>query len=79
MKEAVVIGSGFAGLSAACFMAKAGWRVTVIEKNEMPGGRARQLKANGFTFDMGPSWYWMPDVFEKFFNSFGKSGADYYS
>lgn len=79
MKEAVVIGSGFAGLSAACFMAKAGWRVTVIEKNEMPGGRARQLKANGFTFDMGPSWYWMPDVFEKFFNSFGKSVADYYS
>ena len=78
MKKAVVIGSGFAGMSAACFMAKAGWDVTVVEKNEMPGGRARLLKAAGFTFDMGPSWYWMPDVFEHFFNSFGKKVADYY-
>ncbi len=78
MKKVVVIGSGFAGLSAACFMAKAGWRVTVIEKNETPGGRARQLKEAGFTFDMGPSWYWMPDVFEHFFNCFGKKVSDYY-
>jgi phytoene desaturase len=78
MKKVVVIGSGFAGLSAACFMAKAGWHVTVLEKNEQPGGRARQLKAHGFTFDMGPSWYWMPDVFEKFFASFGKRVTDYY-
>lgn len=78
MKKAVVIGSGFAGMSAACFMAKAGWDVTVIEKNEMPGGRARLLKEAGFTFDMGPSWYWMPDVFEHFFNAFGKKVADYY-
>jgi phytoene desaturase len=78
MKKAVVIGSGFAGMSAACFMAKAGWEVTVLEKNEMPGGRARQLKEAGFTFDMGPSWYWMPDVFEHFFNAFGKKVADYY-
>ena len=78
MKKVVVIGSGFAGMSAACFMAKAGWDVTVLEKNDMPGGRARQLKEAGFTFDMGPSWYWMPDVFEHFFNSFGKKVADYY-
>jgi phytoene desaturase len=78
MKKVVVIGSGFAGMSAACFMAKAGWDVTVLEKNEMPGGRARQLKVNGFTFDMGPSWYWMPDVFEHFFNCFGKRVSDYY-
>jgi len=78
MKKAVVIGSGFAGMSAACFMAKAGWEVIVVEKNEMPGGRARLLKAAGFTFDMGPSWYWMPDVFEHFFNSFGKKVSDYY-
>lgn len=78
MKKVVVIGSGFAGMSAACFMAKAGWDVTVLEKNEMPGGRARQLKEEGFTFDMGPSWYWMPDVFERFFNCFGKKVADYY-
>ncbi len=79
MKNVIVIGSGFAGLSAACFMAKAGWNVTVLEKNSQPGGRARQLKAEGFTFDMGPSWYWMPDVFERFFNQFNKSVSDYYT
>ena len=79
MKKAVIIGSGFAGLSAACFMAKAGWYVTVLEKQKTPGGRARQLKEAGFTFDMGPSWYWMPDVFERFFNSFGKKVSDYYN
>lgn len=78
MKKAVIIGSGFAGLSAACFMAKAGWKVTVLEKRKIPGGRAGQLKEAGFTFDTGPSWYWMPDVFERFFNSFGKKVSDYY-
>jgi len=78
-KSVVIIGAGFAGLSAAAFMAKAGWRVTVIEKNSTAGGRAQQLKAQGFTFDMGPSWYWMPDVFERFFNQFGKTVSDYYS
>ena len=78
MKKAVIIGSGFAGLSSACFMAKAGWDVTVLEKQATPGGRARQFKEAGFTFDMGPSWYWMPDVFERFFNSFGKKVSDYY-
>lgn len=74
-----MIGSGFAGLSAASFMAKEGWKVTVIEKNDTPGGRARQLKENGFTFDMGPSFYWMPDVFERYFNQFGKKVSDYYT
>ncbi len=59
-------------------MAKAGWKVTVLEKQSSPGGRARQLKANGFTFDMGPSWYWMPDVFERYFGCFGKRVSDYY-
>jgi len=59
-------------------MAKAGWDVTVLEKQATPGGRARQLKEDGFTFDMGPSWYWMPDVFERFFNCFGKKVSDYY-
>ena len=59
-------------------MAKWGWDVTVLEKHDTPGGRARQLKADGFTFDMGPSWYWMPDVFERFFNCFGKKVSDYY-
>jgi phytoene desaturase len=75
----IIVGSGFAGLSAASFMAKEGWKVTVIEKNNTAGGRAKQLKANGFTFDMGPSWYWMPDVFENYFQKFGKKISDYYS
>jgi phytoene desaturase len=59
-------------------MAKAGWEVHVFEKHEMPGGRARQLKEQGFVFDMGPSWYWMPDVFERYFEQFGKKVTDYY-
>ena len=78
MKKVIIIGSGFAGLSAAAFMAKAGWDVTVVEKHETTGGRARQLIVAGFTFDLGPSWYWMPEVFERFFNCFGKKVADYY-
>jgi phytoene desaturase len=79
MSRVAVIGSGFAGLSAACFLARAGFEVTVFEKNDTPGGRAREFKAAGFTFDMGPSWYWMPDVFEKFFAEFGKKPSDYYA
>jgi phytoene desaturase len=78
-KSVIVIGSGFAGLSAASFMARAGWKVTVLEKNHTPGGRARQLKDQGFTFDMGPSFYWMPDVFERYFARFGKKTTDYYA
>jgi phytoene desaturase len=77
-KKIIVIGSGFAGLSVATFLAKDGYDVTVLEKHSLPGGRARKMEANGFTFDMGPSWYWMPDVFERYFNQFGKSVADYY-
>jgi phytoene desaturase len=78
-KKVIVIGAGFAGLSAASFLAKMGWDVTVIEKHDIPGGRARKFKAAGFTFDMGPSWYWMPDIFERYFNAFGKKVSDYYS
>ena len=77
-KKVIVIGSGFASLSAACFLAKAGLEVLVIEKNQGPGGRAQQWKKDGFSFDMGPSFYWMPDVFEHFFNQFGKKVSDYY-
>lgn len=77
--HALVIGSGFAGLSAACCLAKEGVQVTVLEKNATPGGRARQLKDAGFTFDMGPSWYWMPEIFEEFFGLFGKKASDYYT
>ena len=78
-KKVIVIGAGFAGLSAASFLAKMGWEVTVIEKHDLPGGRARKFKAEGFTFDMGPSWYWMPDIFERYFNAFGKKVSDYYA
>ena len=77
-KKALVIGSGFAGLSAAINLADKGFEVTILEKNKSIGGRARQFSDSGFTFDMGPSWYWMPDVFERFFNKFGKSVSDYY-
>ncbi len=73
-----IIGSGFSSLSSACYLAKAGHEVNVYEKNATLGGRARQLKKDGFTFDIGPSWYWMPDIFEKFFNDFGKSTSDFY-
>jgi phytoene desaturase len=74
----VVIGSGFAGLSAACVLAKEGYKVTILEKNDQPGGRARVWQQDDFKFDMGPSWYWMPDVFEGFFALFGKKPSDYY-
>ncbi|MBT8280136.1 MAG: phytoene desaturase [Muriicola sp.] len=77
-KKVAIIGSGFSSLSAACYLAKAGFEVDVYEKNKTVGGRARQLVRDGFTFDIGPSWYWMPDIFERFFNDFGKSTSDYY-
>ena len=79
MKDTIVIGSGFAGLAAACYLAKEGKKVLVLEKNESIGGRASFFQAEGFSFDMGPSWYWMPDVFEKFFSDFGKKPSDYYT
>ncbi|MEO6638632.1 MAG: phytoene desaturase family protein [Ginsengibacter sp.] len=79
MKKAIIIGSGFSGLSAASFLAKEGWQVTVVEKHAIPGGRARKLEGDGFIFDMGPSWYWMPDVFDKYFECFGKRRQDYYT
>ena len=77
-KKCIVIGSGFASLSAACYLAKDGWDVTIYEKNDTIGGRASQFVKDGFTFDMGPSWYWMPDIFDKFFADFNKKTADYY-
>lgn len=77
-KRISIIGSGFSALSAACYLAQGGYKVTIFEKNDTVGGRARQLQKEGFTFDIGPSWYWMPDVFEKFFNDFGKQVSDYY-
>jgi len=79
MQKVVVIGSGFAGLTSAICLADEGYDVTVLEKNAAPGGRARKFCEQGFTFDMGPSWYWMPDVFERFFQKFGKSVSQYYN
>ena len=77
-KKIVVIGSGFASMAAATSLADKGLKVVVLEKNEQAGGRARQFEASGFTFDMGPSWYWMPDVFENYFKKFGKEIKQYY-
>lgn len=77
-KNIKIIGSGFSSMAAACYLAQAGHSVTIYEKNSTPGGRARQLKRDGFTFDIGPTWYWMPDIFERFFADFGKKPSDYY-
>lgn len=78
-KKIAVIGSGFSGLSAAAYAARAGHEVHVFEKNATPGGRARQFSTpEGYTFDMGPSWYWMPDIIENFFRDFQRSASDFY-
>ena len=78
MKSVIVIGSGFAGLSAASFLARDGYDVTLVEKNDQLGGRARVWEHEGFSFDMGPSWYWMPEIFDNFFNSFNYKTKDFY-
>lgn len=78
-KKVIVIGSGFSGLAAASCLAQDGYDVTILEKNDAPGGRARKFETQGFTFDMGPSWYWMPEVFEEYFARFGKKTSDYYN
>ncbi|TWO31930.1 phytoene desaturase [Seonamhaeicola sediminis] len=78
-KSVIIIGAGFSSLAASCYLAQAGYNVTVLEKNKTVGGRARQLLKDGFTFDIGPTWYWMPDVFERFFADFNKKPSDYYT
>ena len=78
-KKVIIIGSGFSSLSASCYLAKWGFDVAVYEKNSSIGGRAGQMVKEGFTFDLGPSWYWMPDIFDKFFADFGKQTSDYYT
>ncbi|SFF34747.1 phytoene desaturase family protein [Thermoflexibacter ruber] len=77
-KKVIVIGAGFAGIAAATNLAHEGFEVIVLEKHDIAGGRARVFEAEGFTYDMGPSWYWMPDVFESYFGKFGKKPSDYY-
>lgn len=78
MKKIAIIGSGFSGLSSAAYLAAKGYEVDVFEKNDQLGGRARQFSDQGFLFDMGPSWYWMPEVFEKFYADFNHSSKDFY-
>jgi phytoene desaturase len=77
-KKIIVIGSGLAGMSCAAYLGKAGHRVTVIEKNSTYGGRLQTVSQQGYTFDSGPSWYWMPDIFDSFFEDFDKKTNDYY-
>ncbi|HSZ25702.1 MAG TPA: phytoene desaturase family protein, partial [Cytophagaceae bacterium] len=77
-KKVIVIGSGFAGIAAAAMLGKKGYQVTVLEKNSSLGGRARQMIKEGYHFDMGPSWYWMPEIFDDFFKQFGKKATDFY-
>lgn len=74
-----VIGAGFSGMAAASVLAAHGQEVHVFEKNATPGGRAAVMRDRGFTFDMGPSWYWMPEIFQRFFQSVGAQVSDYYS
>ncbi|WP_372936826.1 phytoene desaturase family protein [Seonamhaeicola sp.] len=78
-KKVIIIGSGFSSLAASCYLAKAGYNVTILEKNSTVGGRARQYKNEGFTFDIGPTWYWMPDVFERFFADFNTKPSNFYT
>jgi phytoene desaturase len=77
-KKVTILGAGISSLSSAAFLAKAGYDVTILEKNSHIGGRARQFESDGFVFDMGPSWYWMPDVFERFYQQFGHTTSDFY-
>lgn len=78
-KKVVILGAGIASLSAASFLSQKGYQVTILEKNPTIGGRARQFSVDGFTFDMGPSWYWMPEVFENFYQKFGHTASDFYT
>lgn len=78
-KKVVIIGSGFSSLSASCYLAQQGFEVEIYEKNNAVGGRAGQLLIEGYTFDTGPSWYWMPDVFDRFFKDFGRATSDFYT
>lgn len=77
-RSVTIVGAGFGGLSAACHLADRGADVTVLERHSVPGGSAGRIEADGFRFDTGPSWYLMPEVFERFFDRFDRSPGEYY-
>ena len=79
MSKITVIGAGLSGLYAACYLAKKGFEVEVYEKNESAGGRSRVFESDGFMFDMGPSWYWMPELIDSLFEDLGEDRKDYFS
>lgn len=76
--KVIIIGSGFSSLAASCYLSEAGFDVSIYEKNSSVGGRASVFAKDGFKFDMGPTWYWMPDVFESFFGDFAVKPSNYY-
>ena len=77
-RKVIVLGAGISGLSTAAYLAKLGFKVEILEKYSIPGGRARKLEAEGFIFDMGASWYGLPNVYEKFFNDFNYHTSDFF-
>ena len=78
MKQIGIIGAGLSSLYAACKLGKSGYQVTVFEKNSQVGGRSQTFHQEGFTFDMGPSWYWMPELIDRMFEELGENREDYY-
>lgn len=78
MQKIGIIGAGLSSLYAACYLAKKGYSVDVYDKNSMAGGRSQVYKDQGYTFDMGPSWYWMPDVIDRLFAELDENRTDYF-
>ncbi len=72
-KEILVVGAGLGGISTSIYLAKSGWKVTLIEKNDTLGGKLNRYQKKGFTFDTGPSLITLPNIFEDLFNIAGKS------
>src|SRR5512133_3453998 len=74
--HAIIIGSGFGGLAAAVRLGARGYRVTVLEKRDKPGGRAYVYEQDGFTFDAGPTVVTAPFLFEELWQVAGRRMAD---
>lgn len=73
--QALVIGAGISGLATAGLLARRGFAVTVVDKNESIGGRIGEISDSGFRFETGPSWYLMPEAYDQFFRIMGTSTA----